>query len=303
MTHGYSQRSLTVLLFLGLLSALMALLSVVLIFQLQAQRTTLTGSSVVPAHARTVLLPVSTVLSALSLSLSLSSVSVCLLHSYFFTEVCRGQDSERAEWFLLDTRAVRHVAVGLFCLGISVYLAAMSIYMLLVFEVETGITNACVFSSGILMLLITLIHSLVKASHTARKYNSHHLDTLYQNKYGNSSMPVSQPCELRNSMDKPQMHRNHFQLQHQTSYPPCNNSNLQEQQQHQQYTPAGSSQGHNGDKVGYSSGVSCPQMHRTLSTESGLLQAQTKPWNGVTSEMRRILAQKSVIFTKDSTLV
>lgn len=29
----------------------------------------------------------------------------------------------RADWFLLDSRAVRHVAIGLFCLGVSVYLA------------------------------------------------------------------------------------------------------------------------------------------------------------------------------------
>lgn len=31
--------------------------------------------------------------------------------------------SYRADWFLLDSRSVRHVAVGLFCLGVSVYLA------------------------------------------------------------------------------------------------------------------------------------------------------------------------------------
>lgn len=29
----------------------------------------------------------------------------------------------RADWFLLDSRTVRHVAIGLFCLGVSVYLA------------------------------------------------------------------------------------------------------------------------------------------------------------------------------------
>lgn len=29
----------------------------------------------------------------------------------------------RADWFLLDSRSVRHVAIGLFCLGVSVYLA------------------------------------------------------------------------------------------------------------------------------------------------------------------------------------
>lgn len=29
----------------------------------------------------------------------------------------------RADWFLLDSRVVRHVTIGLFCLGVSVYLA------------------------------------------------------------------------------------------------------------------------------------------------------------------------------------
>lgn len=29
----------------------------------------------------------------------------------------------RADWFLLDSRIVRHVTIGLFCLGVSVYLA------------------------------------------------------------------------------------------------------------------------------------------------------------------------------------
>lgn len=28
----------------------------------------------------------------------------------------------RADWFLLDSIGVRHVAIGLFCLGVSVYL-------------------------------------------------------------------------------------------------------------------------------------------------------------------------------------
>lgn len=29
----------------------------------------------------------------------------------------------RADWFLLDSRAVRHMTIGLFCLGVSLYLA------------------------------------------------------------------------------------------------------------------------------------------------------------------------------------
>lgn len=102
MTLKYSQRSLIVLSLLGVLSAVMAVLSVILIFQLQSQQTAVkeappsAAASVLPAHIWAVLLPVSTVLSALSLTLNLSSVVVCLLHSYFSTEVCRGeQDTER----------------------------------------------------------------------------------------------------------------------------------------------------------------------------------------------------------------
>ncbi|XP_042338300.1 transmembrane protein 221 [Plectropomus leopardus] len=308
MTLKYSQRSLIVLCLLGILSAIMSVLSVILIFQLQSQQTAVKESppstaSIIPAHIWAVLLPVSTVLSALSLTLQLSSVVVCLLHSYFSTEVCRGeQDTERADWFLLDSRAVRHVAIGLFCLGVSVYLTAMSIFMLLIFEVETGIASACVLSSGILILLVVVIHSLVKASHTAKRYHTDHLDTLFRNDHGSSSTPVSRHCELKIGVDKPRMHRSQSHLQHPVSYPQCGNP-LQQQYQQQQYSPAAGSQGHASDKDGYSSGGSCPRMHRTLSTESGLLQAQTKPWNGVNNEMRSVLARKSGISAKDSTLV
>ncbi|XP_039984017.1 transmembrane protein 221 [Xiphias gladius] len=309
MTHKYSQRSLIVLSLLGILSAIMSVLSVILIFQLQSQQASVresppSTSSVIPAHVWAVLLPVSTVLSALSLTLNLSSVAVCLLHTYFSTEVCRGErDTERADWFLLDSRAVRHVAIGLFCLGVSVYLAAMSLFMLLIFEVETGIASACVLSSGILILLVVVIHSLVKASHSAKHYHSDHLDTLYQNDHRSSSTPVSRPCELKIGVDKPRMHRSQSHLQHQISYPQCGNPRQREQYQQQQYSPAGGSQGPASDKDGYNSGGSCPRMHRTLSIESGLLQAQAKPWNGVNNEMRSVLARKSGISAKDSTLV
>ncbi|XP_035509402.1 transmembrane protein 221 [Morone saxatilis] len=308
MTFKYSQRSLLVLSLLGILSAIMSVLSVILIFQLQSQQTAVkesppSTSSVIPAHIWAVLLPVSTVLSALSLTLHLSSVVVCLLHSYFSTEVCRGdQDTERADWFLLDSRAVRHVAIGLFCLGVSVYLAAMSIFMLLIFEVETGIASACILSSGILILLVVVIHSLVKASCSAKRYDDH-LDTLYQNDHGSSSTPVSRSCELKVGVDKPRMHRSQSHIQHPISYPHYSNPRQREQYQQQQYSPAGGSQGNASDKDGYSSGGSCPRMHRTLSTESGLLQAQAKPWNGVNNEMRSVLARKSGISAKDSTLV
>ena len=185
----------------------------------------------------------------------------------------------------------------------------MSIFMLLIFEMETGIASACVLSSGILILLVAVIHSLVKASRATKHYHSDHVDTLYQNEHRSNSTPVSRPCELRVGVDKPRIHRSQSHLQHPISYPPCGNPRQrepyqqQQQQQQQQYSPAEGSQGHSSDKDGYSSGGSYPRMHRTLSTESGLLQAQVKPWNGVNNEMRSVLARKSGISAKDSTLV
>ncbi|XP_054458672.1 transmembrane protein 221 isoform X2 [Anoplopoma fimbria] len=275
---------------------------------LQSQQTTVKASppstsSLIPAQIWAVLLPVSAVLSALSLTLHLSSVVVCLLHGYFSTEVCRGeQDTDRADWFLLDSRAVRHVAIGLFCLGVTVYLAAMSIFMLLIFEVETGIASACILSSGILVLLVVVIHTLAKASRGAKHYHNDRLDTLFQNDHGVSNPPVSRHRELKIGVDRPRIHRSQSHIQQQISYPQCGNPRQQQYQQ-QQYSPPGGSQGHASDKDGYSSGGSGSRMHRTLSTESGLLQAQAKPWNGVNNEMRSVLARKSGISAKDSTLV
>ncbi|KAM9831878.1 transmembrane protein 221 [Neosynchiropus ocellatus] len=302
----YSQRTLMVLSLLGVLSAIMSLLSVILLSQLQSLQAAVKESppaaAFLPAEVWLVLLPVSTVLTALSLTLHLSSVVVCLLHGYLSTEVCRGeQDPDRADWFLLDSRSVRHVAIGLFCLGVSVYLAAMSIFMLLTFEVETGIASACVLSSGVLVLLVVVVHTLVKASST--KQNNDHLNALYQNDHGGCNIPAPRPLELKIGVDKPRIPRSQSRLQHQLSYPPCGSPLERDNHLHLHYSASIRSQDHASDKDGYSSGGSGPRMHRTPSTESGLLQAQAKPWNGVNNEMRSVLARKSGISTKDSTLV
>uniref|UniRef100_A0A3B4AMN1 Uncharacterized protein n=1 Tax=Periophthalmus magnuspinnatus TaxID=409849 RepID=A0A3B4AMN1_9GOBI len=302
---NYSQRSLIVLCLLGILSAIMSVLSVILIFQLQSQQTAVKEdsapphSALLPAGVWAVLLPVSTVLSALSLTLNLSSVVLCLLHGYFSTEVCRGEKDTEADWFLLDSRAIRHVAVGLFCMGVSVYLA-MAIFMLLIFEVETGIASACVLSSGILILLIVVIHALVKASCSAKKCHTDHIGALYQNDHSNSNAPLSRPCELKIGVDKPRMHRTQSYLVHNMVYPPCGNPNPIE---HPQYSPNEAPHDQCGHKDSYSSGGSSSRMHRTISSDSALLQAQVKPWNGVNNEMRSVLARKSGISAKDSTLV
>lgn len=102
MSLRYNQRSLVVLSLLGVLSAVMSVLSVMLIFQLQPQQAAAVKESpastsvVIPAAVWAVLLPVAAVLAALSLTLHLSSAVVCFLHSYFSTELCRGeQDTDR----------------------------------------------------------------------------------------------------------------------------------------------------------------------------------------------------------------
>ncbi|XP_077573449.1 transmembrane protein 221 [Stigmatopora nigra] len=306
MSHSYSQRSVVILSLLGILSAMMCLLSVLLIFQLQEQQTAKKEEeeetpSVVPQRVRPFLSPVSTILSALSVTLNLSSVVVCLLHGYFSVEGCRGeQEAERADWFLLDSRAVRHVAIGLFCLGVSVYFAAMSIFMLLVFEAETGIASACVLACGILILLMVVIHSLVRFSQAAKRGRDDHLENLFRSerRFSNDS-PVSWPCELKIGVDKLRVPRRPSYFQHHMSLTPS--SSPRHQRQHhlqEEYGPAVEEmQGHSG----VVDGDSAPRSHRSLSSDSVFLKS--KPWNGVNNEMRSVLARKSGNPAKDSTLV
>lgn len=175
----------------------------------------------------------------------------------------------------------------------------MSIFMLLIFEVETGIASACVLSSGILIFLIVVIHILVKASLVAKKFCMDNIGPVYQNDHSNTNAPLSRPCELKIGVDKPRMRRTQSYLVHNMAYPP----NPTEQHQHLQFSPVEEAHDQESHKDGYSSGGSSSRMHRTLSSDSALLQAQVKPWNGVNNEMRSVLARKSGISAKDSTLV
>uniref|UniRef100_A0A8C0GAY3 Transmembrane protein 221 n=1 Tax=Chelonoidis abingdonii TaxID=106734 RepID=A0A8C0GAY3_CHEAB len=198
MPSAYTQRSLATLLLFGTLAALMAVLASILIFQLQAGRARAGPASAVSERVAGMLLPVSAVLAALCLVLNVSCLLLCLLHSYFSAEACRGAaEPDRADWFLLDSRMIRHVAIGLFCCSVSVYLAALSIYMLLLFEIETGITSACILSSGIIVLLITVMHAFVRASQASRRSQSELCRTLYENDSArHSDTPAS---DLNNS--------------------------------------------------------------------------------------------------------
>ncbi|NXC25725.1 TM221 protein, partial [Campylorhamphus procurvoides] len=93
----------------------------------------------------------------------------------------------RAEWFLLDSRKVRHAAIGLFCCGIAFYLTALALYMVLALELRAGIPGACILSSGILVLLITVTHTLLQASCLSRQSHPGASRSLCDNKSSSRS--------------------------------------------------------------------------------------------------------------------
>ncbi|NXI35313.1 TM221 protein, partial [Galbula dea] len=172
-----------------------------------------TGRGALPEPAAAVLLPVSAVLAALCLVLNVSCLLLCLLHGYFSTELCRGQTgTDRADWFLLDSRTVRHTAIGLFCCGVSVYLTgkSLAIYMLLLFELEAAIASACILSSGIVVLLITATHALLRASQASRRARSELSHTLYENdsaQQGDSSTSDLNNKPVPVPRSRPEIHR------------------------------------------------------------------------------------------------
>ncbi|XP_069505227.1 transmembrane protein 221 [Ambystoma mexicanum] len=297
----YSQRSLTVLVLLGVLAAIMSVLAATLVFQIQAQQGAVKEGPALPTG---VLLPVCTGLAALCLTLNACCVIVCLLHAYFSTEVCREQGSEpdRGDWFLLDTRIIRHVAVGLFCFGVAVYLAALSIYMLLLFEMETGVTSACILSSGILVLLLTATHAIFKASQAKKRGRNELANTMYENDSAHGGeTPVNGSNNVKetpNPRPRPEIHR-------EFSYPPYVEKSQPISPTRSDLTSVGS-QGTAPSHMSSSAekdGYTIPRMHRTLSAESGLLRSHSKPWNGITQEMRTMMTRKQGLATKDSTLV
>ncbi|XP_016161042.1 PREDICTED: transmembrane protein 221 [Ficedula albicollis] len=288
MPSPYPQRALTVLLLFGTLSAAMALLSSSLIFQLPSGRAAPGAApgaarGALPEPVAAALVPVSAVLAALCLVLNVSCFLLCLLHGYFSTELCRGQPgTERADWFLLDSRSVRHAALGLFCCGVCLYLTALALFMLLLFELEAGIASACILTSGILVLLISLLHALLRASQISQNSRSEPPQALYENDSaqpgdsGDIDTKTAAPARPR-----PEIHREFsFPLFPERKSQPgsASSSNLSSAPRSREFPRE------------------CRDIsrtHRTLAEDSGLLQEQGNPWNGV--------ARKGT--SKDSTLV
>ncbi|XP_062868745.1 transmembrane protein 221 [Trichomycterus rosablanca] len=279
---SYSQKTLLVLALLGILSAVMSLMSGSLIFQLHSGVKE--SESPVSDEIFVVLKPISAVLSALSLTMTSSSTVICLLHAYFSAELWRDH-TQRVEWFLSDSRSIRHAAIGLFCGGISIYLCALSVYVLLAFEIETGITSACLLFSGAVVLVIIIVYSLIRAMRTTKHFSNQHADMMYQNDSESNTgiCTVASDLNCREKARKQEGEGCQFCYTHSPN-------------PRQQHLPSGVSHNYFSNRE---ANAEKGYMHRTLSAESGLYQGRTKPWNGIDREMRTVMTHK----TKDSTLV
>lgn len=179
--------------------------------------------------------------------------------------------------------------------------------MLLLFEPEAAIASACILASGILVLLITVLHALLRASQISQRSRPEPSQALYENDsapHGDSSGSDLNNKNAAPPRPRPEIHR-------EFSFPPF----LERKSQ------LGSASSSNLSSAGSPARRCCSgkefqkefqqefrqechdlsRTHRTLSAESGLLQAQGKPWNVITQEMRNVMSRKPT--GKDSTLV
>ncbi|KAI5932346.1 Transmembrane protein 221 [Manis javanica] len=180
MARSYGGRVLAAMILLGIPAAVLVALGAQLLFQLQAGRAELRGPRAdglgpepgtgpgLPTDAAGALLPLAAVLAALAPVLGLTCLLLTALCGHLGAELARGPSPSRSDWFLYDGRLLRHVALGLLCCGASVYLAALSIYALLLFEIETGVAAASILGLGALVLVAALTHTLLRASQATR---------------------------------------------------------------------------------------------------------------------------------------
>ncbi|KAG8126921.1 hypothetical protein E2320_021968, partial [Naja naja] len=298
MLSQYGHRALGALMLLGIASGLVAVLASMLLFQIQESAAAAAAVNYnLPGRIRIRLNQSSAALASLSLVLSLSCVLLSLLHGYCGAERCAASEgalgSERGDWFLLESRKVRHVAVGVFCCALLAYLAALSIYVTMAFQREAGITCACIFSSGVVVLIITVIHVLVRASKATQRSPGE----LSHNLYKNDSAQSGETPAIVPPSDAPKMASSQSRLE---IHPEVSYLSYVEQKSHQT-TPASSTNVTSVDSVAATlekeGCSSIPRMHRTLSAESGLLLS-----HGMRQEIRKVLSRKPAGSGKDSTL-
>ncbi|XP_048415638.1 transmembrane protein 221 [Stegostoma tigrinum] len=273
---------------LATLAGLMALLSAVLLLQLRCQQPGELLSPVPGGLPRRLLRSVSQGLASLSVSLHLCCLLLALMQGYLAADLCGGQP-DRSDWILLNSRPSRHVALSAFCLGVIVYLAAFSIYVLLEFEKESAMASAGVLAAGVLVLFIIIIHAVVKARCTDRSRLPEHSTTMFENNRApRGGWPEPERSDPRAEVEEDE--ESHLPaFRRETAY-----ERYREQKAFYVATSASRAGATPTGRDGYGHA-------RALS--AGRSMPSTGPWDGVTHEMRRVLAHKGTVCRKDSTLV
>ncbi|XP_006876345.1 PREDICTED: transmembrane protein 221 [Chrysochloris asiatica] len=291
MAQSYGARVLAAMTLLGIPAAVLAALGAQLLFQLQAGRAELRGPRAevlipelgagpgLPEDAAGALLPLAAALAALALVLALTCLLLAALCGHLGAEMARGTSPGRSDWFLYDCRLLRHVALGLFCCGISVYLAALSIYALLLFEIETGAVTASILGLGALALVAVLTHTLLRAARATRR-GLHEL-----------SPPPFEDDSARSTEVSKASPRTKFQqgTHRQTPYATCPEPRIPFGTMATTMAPVTLG-------GGQESSPPASFMHQIMPPETG-------PWEGVTHEIRSILGHRPGATGKDSTLV
>uniref|UniRef100_G1R1D0 Transmembrane protein 221 n=1 Tax=Nomascus leucogenys TaxID=61853 RepID=G1R1D0_NOMLE len=175
----------------------------------------------------------------------------------------------RSDWFLYDCRLLRHVALGLFCCGISVYLAG----------IETGAAAASILGSGALVLVAVLTHTLLRAARATRR-------GLHELSPPSFEDDLARPAEVSKASPRAQSQQG---IHRRTPYSTCPEPG----------GPFGSMATATAPAAlggGWESSLPASRMHRTLSAGLG-------HWDGVTHEMRQMLGHRPGSTGKDSTLV
>ncbi|XP_078299328.1 transmembrane protein 221 isoform X1 [Panthera onca] len=291
MARSYGGRVLAAMTLLGIPAAVLAALGAQLLFQLQAGRAELRGMRAdglgpeldagpgLPEDAAGALLPLAAALAALALVLGLTSLLLAALCGHLGAELARGPGPGRSDWFLYDCRLLRHVALGLFCCGVSVYLAALSIYALLLFEIETGAAAASILGVGALVLVAALTHTLVRAARATRR-GLHELSPPHF-----EDDPV-RPAEVSKASPRAQPQQGTHHRTPYSSFPEPGDP----------VRPTGAATVPTAKGGGWEGRLPLSRMHRTLSAGRG-------HWEGITHEMRSMLGHRPGGSGKDSTLV
>ncbi|XP_053767136.1 transmembrane protein 221 isoform X1 [Desmodus rotundus] len=291
MARSYGGRVLVAMTLLGVAAAVLAVLGAQLLFQLQAGRAELRGLRAdglgpelgegpgLPEDAAGALLPLAAALAALTLVLGLTCLLLAALCGHLGAELARGPGPGRSDSYFYDCRLLRHIALGLFCCGVSVYLAALSIYALLLFEIETGAAAASILGLGALALVAMLTHTLLRAARATRR-GLHELSRPHF-----EDDPVRSTEVTKARPGAPPQQGTH----HQTPYSFCPEPG-------DPLRPSGTASAPAAVGGGRESSLPVSRMHRTLLAGGG-------HWEGVTHEMRSMLGHKPGSSGKDSTLV